>query len=272
MNKKITVKQIEQMSYPDFVGFINQWNVLPGAHTTLSKWITFSNITEKSNILEIACTTGFSSREIAYITNCRGKAFDLSEKSIKSANYNKKEYTPNIKIDYFTADAYKFATKEKFSHIIIGAALKFFDKPEKVIKKCINIIKDEGFILASPFYIKTVIPSSLIKEFKEIFGITPTTESYKDIMKNYVGLEIIYEDHNNIIEETNEELEHYCSSTIKRACKIRGITDKKLYDIMYERLLKIKKMSNKLRPYQAYTVLILRYRSKIYPNRYIELF
>lgn len=270
--ENITTETIKNMSYIDFVGFINQWNVLPGAFNTLSKWKVFSNLNENSNILEIACTTGFSSRELAIMTNCSGKAFDISEKSIKSAIENKKKYAPNIKIDYFVKDGYKFKSEEKFTHIVMGASLKFFPEPKKMLKICLEHIEENGFILASPFYIKSPIPRSLISEFEKVFGITPTIDSYKDIMKMYRGLEVIYEERNDLIEETNEELEHYCHSTIDRICKEKGINDKKLYNAMYKRLIKIKRMSNKLRPYQKYSVLVLRYRKNIYPNRYVELF
>src|SRR3989344_4923747 len=259
------------MPYTDFVGFINQWNVLPGAFSTLSKWRVFSNLNEDSKILEVACTTGFSSRELAIMSNCSGKAFDISERSVKAAMENKKKYSPKIKIEYFVEDGYKFKTGEKFTHIIIGASLKFFPKPEEMLKICLSYLEDGGFILASPFYIKSLIPESLVSEFEKVFGIRPTTESYKDIIKIYNGLEIIYEERNDLIEETREELEHYCNSTIKRSCKEKKINDRGLFDIMYKRLMEIKLMSNKLRPYQGYSVLVLRYRKDIYPDRYVEM-
>lgn len=92
--------KIKEMSYTDFVGFINQWNVLPGAYNTLSKWKVFSSLNSKSRILEIACTTGFSSREIALMSECKGIGIDISEKSIQSSIKNKEAYAPNIKINY----------------------------------------------------------------------------------------------------------------------------------------------------------------------------
>ena len=95
--EKITLEKIKKMSYTDFVGLINQWNVLPGAFNTLSKWKIFSNLNKNSNILEIACTTGFSSRELAIMSKCSGKAFDISQNSINAAIENKKIYAPNIK-------------------------------------------------------------------------------------------------------------------------------------------------------------------------------
>ncbi|MDI6738289.1 MAG: class I SAM-dependent methyltransferase [Nanoarchaeota archaeon] len=267
-----SAKEINGMPYTDFVGFINQWNVLPGAHTTLSKWAIFSKMDKNSNILEIACSTGFSSRELAILTGCRGKAFDISKSSVKAAVYNKKAYAPNTRISYFIKDGYQFKSSQKFSHIIIGAALRFFPEPERMLNKCISLLKEGGIILASPFYIKSRIPKKLILEFKKVFGIQPTIESYKNIMKTYQGLEILFEERNNLLKETKEEIKHYCHSTIKRVCKLRNISDKRLYNAMFQRLYKIKIMSNKLRPYQGYSVLVLRYRSNVYPNRYVELF
>src|SRR3989344_1747346 len=209
-NEKITVEDIEKMSYPDFVGFINQWNVLPGAHVTLSKWRVFSQIDSKSRILEVACTTGFSSRELALMTGCSGQAFDISQTSIDAANHNKNVYAPQIKIGYTREDGYKFQTSERFTHILVGGALKFFPRPQEMLDKCVNLLIDGGYLLASPFYIQTPIPESLVTEFQSVFGMKPTTEPYKDIMKLYKGFEIIYEEHNELGQETSEELSHYC--------------------------------------------------------------
>lgn len=263
---------VKNLSYPDFVGFINQWNVLPGAYTTLSKWIAFSGINQTSKIMQFACTTGFQSREIALLTGCSGKAFDLSQEAVDMAIYNKEKFAPKIDIEYFQADGMTLSPDTKYSHVIIGAGFQFFPNPSEAIKKTFEFIDDNGFLLASPFYVNKEIPQDIVNEFREVFGIYPTTKGYKEVMKMFSGLEIIYEDRNTIIQETEEELEHYCSGTIKRACALRGIVDEDVKKYMYDRLYKVKKMSNKLRPYQGYSVLVLRYRKEIYPDRLIELF
>jgi ubiquinone/menaquinone biosynthesis C-methylase UbiE len=268
----MTLKEIKNLSYTDFIGLINQWNVLPGSYVTLSKWAYFSGLNKKSNLLEVACTTGFSSRELSLLSGCNGEGFDLSEKSIKMAIYNKNKYAPNIKFSYSVADGYKYDPKNKFTHIVVGASLGFFPDPEKMLQKCITMLKDKGYILASPFYITKKIPKELIKKAQRIFGITPTSIPYKEIMKLYNKLEIIFEENNKLIQETEEEINYYCKCTIDRACNMLKINDKNIYNAMYNRLYEIKKMSNDLRPYQMYSVLILRYRKSTYPNRFVELF
>ena len=205
----IDIEYLKKLSYPDFVGFINQWNVLPGAFTTISKWIVFSKITEKSHILQFACTTGFQSREISMLTGCTGDAFDLSEQAVKMAKYNQKMFAPNSKINYFQADGLKLKAEPKYTHVLIGAGFQFFTDPAIAINRTLEFLKDDGFLLTSPFYIEGKIPDDLIQKFKSIFGINPTTQDYKTVMKYFKGLEIIYEDRNILIPETEEELVIY---------------------------------------------------------------
>lgn len=271
-NTSITSEQIKRMSYTDFVGLINQWNVLPGSFVTLSKWIQFSGLNKKSKLLEVACTTGFSSRELALLSGCSGEGFDLSKNSVKMANYNKSKYAPGINFSYVVADGYGYKPKNKFTHIAVGASLGFFPDPPRMLERCIKMMNDGGYILASPFYVTKPLPDSLVKRAQKVFDITPTSVPYKEIMKLYNKLEIIFEERNELIQETEEELHYYCKNTIDRACNMLKISNEEVYNSMYDRLYEIKKMSNDLRPYQMYSVLVLRYRKMVYPNRFVELF
>lgn len=271
-NKEINADYINNLSYTDFVWLINQWNVLPWSFTTLSKWINYSFLNKNSNILEIACTTWFSSREISNLTWCTWIWIDISEKSILSARKNQELYTKNSKIKYKTKNAYEFESDEKFSHIIVWAALKFFPDQKLIIEKIVSLLEDWWFLLASPFYIEKDIPEYLVNKAKKVFWITITTEKYKEIMNLYNKFEIIYENRSDLVEETLEEIEYYAESTTNRAIKDLNIDNIDTKNAIFNRLVEIKTMSNELRPYQKYTVLVLRYRKDIYPNRFIELF
>ncbi len=268
----MTSKEIEIMSYTDFVGFVNQWNVPPGAYDTINRWRVFSNLTDASHILEIACTTGFSSRELALQSNCTGDAIDLSNASIVSAIENKRKYAPEIQINYLNENAFSFTPKKLYTHIVLGASLKFFDKPSELLERISKLFEKDGYILSSPFYTVKPIPNNLIEKAREVFGITITTENYKDIMKLYSDFVIHYQQKHSIEMETKEELKKYCTDTISTLKE----TDKNLSDEVlatcYNRLLKIKEMSNELRPYQAYATLVQSFKKNLYPKRLTELF
>jgi len=270
--KKLTKEYINKLPYNDFVGLINQWNCLPGAYVSLSQWICYSNLNSKSNILEVGCTTGFASREIAKTTKCSGVGIDISEVSVNSAIYNKKIYAPDVNIDYIVSDGYKHKTEQKFSHVIVGGCLQFFEDPNRMMIKLISMLNDGGYVLASPFFVTKPIPKTLISKAEKVFDFTPTTTNYKNTMKLYDKLEIIYEDKRNLKKETKDELNFYCTCTVNRVSEELNIKDKAILKAIYNRLYLIKKTSNDLRPYQNYSVLVLRYEKSVYPNRFVELF
>ena len=270
---KIKIEDLEKMSYTEFISFAHQWNVPPGSFVTLNEWTVFSRINEKSRILEIASTTGFSSREIARLTGCRAVGIDICQSSVDRANYNYELYGKNLDLKYICMDACDYKSDEKFTHIVLGACLGFFKNPSVMISNLKNLLEDGGMILVSPYYLKDKkLPKNLIERTKKVIEINPTNYNYYTAMKPYENFEIIYENRKDIIPETEEQMKKYCKNTIDTSCRLNNINDKKFIEYMYNRMYEIKDVCNELHKYFGYSVLILRYRSDIYPNRYVELF
>lgn len=269
---QISKQEITSMPYVDFVAFINQWNTLPGSYVTLSKWAAFSQMSSDSRVLEVACTTGFTSRELATMTNCTATGFDLSGESVSMAKYNHERYAPNARLSYQQGNGLDIVLPSKFTHVAVGASLGFFPDPAVMVNRCVDWLEDGGYLLASPFYSVKPVPKALVEHCKKVFGITVTTQSYDEILAPYRSFETLFEERNQIVPESPNELHSYCTATIDRACEIRGITSSEVRNAAYDRLLEIKKASNQLREYQNYSVLVLRYRSTVYPHRFAELF
>lgn len=272
MNDLITREKIEKMSYTQFVAYIDQWNVPPGALDTINQWSVFGHVNNSSNVLEVACTTGLSSREISRITGCRAKGIDICPDSVKSAQYNATRYGKELNLEYECIDACEYVPKEKYSHLIIGAALGFFKDQNRFLNKLPEFFAQSGYILASPYYGKGNMPESLKDDCRRVIGITPTTMSYDDVRDLYSDFEVAYEKRNDIVLETDKQMEKYALDSVRRACEIRHIESEDIFDAMYRRLFEIKKVSNDLHEYQSYSVLVLRYLRDVYPNKFLELF
>lgn len=267
-----TPERIRALSYPDFLGLINQWNVPPGALSTLSSWALHSRLGPSSRVLEIACTTGFSLRELATLTGCGGVGFDISAASVDKANRNRLVHAPDAAVNFVCADAYAYEPSELFSHFVLGASLKSLPDPARFLARLVSWMGESGYFLVSPFYTRRPLPPDLVAQARSVFGFTPTLEPYKEMMRAYRDFEIVFEERRTIERETEDELRHYCSSTVSRACQSLGVRDDATRQAIGDRLGTIRAMSNTLRPYQEYAVLVLRYRRSVYPNRYVELF
>lgn len=264
-------KFMKSLNYVDFVGTVNQTNVPPGSLVTINEWLRNSDICPDSKILEIACSTGFNLRELTHRSGAGGIGIDISEPSILTARRNQKLLN-NLEVEYIHGDAYEYSFKTNFTHIVAGAALGFFDDKPKIIKRVVSLLLDRGHLLVSPFYVHSTIPEKLLMEAKKVLGIFPTQIEYKDVTKVYEGFSLIHESRKNIIPSSPDEIRHYCSSTIDRFSEENPEISGECIEVAYNRMLEIRNITNELRKYQSYSVMVFELDKNTYPRRFVEVF
>ncbi len=260
------------MDYPTFVAMVNQTNVPPGAYMTLNAWALHGRVDAASCVLEVACTTGFSSRELARATGCSAFGFDRSADAVALAQYNYRRIDPALRLDYVQADGLTFSTSQTFSHIVVGAALGFFPDPQAMARRLVGFLEDGGYVLAAPFWCDEPLSAEAAAVRRDVFGITGPMETYDDVMEMFQGLDVFHEAHHIPRPESPAAIERSCVATVDRICAQARIRAPKVRNAMVERLYLVKNSTNFLRRYQRYTVLVLRYDRTSYPNRYVELF
>ncbi|MCG6496920.1 class I SAM-dependent methyltransferase [Kitasatospora sp. A2-31] len=263
---------VRAASYPDFVAMTNQTNVMPGAHATLNTWALHSRLGTQHHLLDAACTTGFTSRELARLTGCTATGFDLSHDSVALARYNHRLLDPTLRLTYHQADGTTYRPEHTFSHIAVGAALGFFPDPPAMATRLLGFLDDGGYVLAAPFWAPEPLPDHAAAVRRQVFGITSPMETRDQALALFAGLDVLHQADHPLTAEPAAAIEHYCRSTVDRACEQSGNTDPAVRTAMTERLREIKHATNTLRAHQRYTVLVLRYDARAYPNRYVELF
>jgi SAM-dependent methyltransferase len=268
----VTAEQVWAASYPDFVAMVNQTNVMPGAFATLNAWALYARMDARSTLLDVACTTGFTSRELARLTGCRALGFDLSPAAVALARFNHHISTPNLNLDYVRADGMTFDPGRSFSHVAVGAALGFFPDPAAMAQRAVGLLEDGGYLLAAPFWCDTTLPEEVAAIRRDVFGIRTPMETRAQVLGLFRGLDVVYQADHTLAPETDDQIDSYARSTVARACKQAGICDPHVRDAMHARLRLVKGATNRLREHQRYTVLVLRYTAATYPDRYVELF
>lgn len=268
----LTCDKVFSMSYTDFIALIDQWNVPPGSFSTINEWAVFGHVCQDSSVLEIACTTGFSSRELARLTGCAAVGVDISASSIESAKFNAEYYGPRLRLQYQCRDAINYYNENKFTHVVLGASLVFFENPNEMLQNIGSFFGRTGYILASPYYSNGSMPEWVKKDCRRVIGIEPTVTSYDEMRDFYRDYETIYESRKDIRLETEQQIVKYVTDTVTRACELRSIDNECLYRAMYDRLYEIKAVSNEIHRYQGYSVLVLRYMENVFPNRFVEYF
>lgn len=253
MNKKL----IPNMNYADFVAFIGQPNTPPGGMGTIDKWLSFTNISQSSHILDLACSTGFSSRAFAQKSGCTGVGIDISTDSINEARKKADALNLSRKLHYVTGDATSLPFKDNyFSHVLGGCNFAFIQGRDVARKECARVLVEEGKLLVSNFYYHTKPSEELLDKVKESINFRPSgawtwdwwQEFYRNdftlVKSEKTTLEIFDEEYIQRI--TSDFIFHESPNLIGKP--------KELKDACYERLCHIRKILNEHRKYQGYSI------------------
>ncbi|HIE1060016.1 TPA: class I SAM-dependent methyltransferase [Serratia marcescens] len=165
-----------KLSYPDFLGFFGVDNTPPGGNVTLESWIKNSKINKESYLLDLACSTGFSSRNISLKTKCRADGIDISPPSIESANALaiKNGIGTRVKFSVANAESIPFSDNT-FTHITAGCCFGFISDKETALKECHRVLRNDGYLCISPFFYELTPDRELIDLVEKHIGYRPDT-------------------------------------------------------------------------------------------------
>lgn len=199
--------------YLSLVAKSGQVNTPPGSYLTLKEWIINSFINQQSNVLEVGCSTGFITIEIARYTSASCTGVDLHEPSLEAARGNTDKDVED-KVCFLQADAGKLPfNDEQFSHVIVGGHLPFVSNKvrEQHIAEAIRVVKPWGFVLTALYYYKETPPVQLLEKFNDEVGTSLTGEDYyywDNLFKNQ-RLQIEYQSINNLILADSNRIDEY---------------------------------------------------------------
>lgn len=181
----VSIEELKKMSYTDFISFINEENRPSGGKMTIHELVIHAFINEKSKVLEIGSTNGFSSIEVHRLTGCDVTGVDIAKASVKNANRKIKLYglDPD-KIKFIEASAERLPFADDFFDVIMcGNALSFIANKADSVKEIIRVLKPSGFLTMVPIWYHCNPPKDIIDRVSNILGFRITCLIKEDIHK-----------------------------------------------------------------------------------------
>jgi ubiquinone/menaquinone biosynthesis C-methylase UbiE len=120
-----------------------QFNTPPGSYLAVKEWAQFSFMNQQSKVLEIGCSNGFISIELARYTGATCVGIDLDDQSVQSAKQNIDKYVAD-KVSFQQGDAGQLSFKDAcFSHVVVSGHLPFVEPRDRCdhINKTLHILK-----------------------------------------------------------------------------------------------------------------------------------
>lgn len=191
-----------------------QVNTPPGSYSTVKEWAQNSFINQQSTLLEVGCSSGFISIEMARYTGATCVGVDLHEGSIIAARNNVDKYITD-KVSFRQGDASNLPFADNlFSHVVISGHLPFIqpDERRKHIDEALRVLKPWGCMLVALYYYHSTPPQHLVDEFNTKIGtkLSPWgSKSYWSGLFNALPLTLEYESEYDVILGDENRIRQY---------------------------------------------------------------
>jgi len=200
--------------YLTLVASSGQVNTPPGSYSTIKEWIAHSFLGPQSRVLEIGCSTGFITIEIARYVRATCYGLDLHEQSIEAAKKNTDPYVAD-RVSFISGDAGQLPFGEdEFSHVVIGGHLPFVppEVRQNHIGQAVRVAKPWGYVLTALYFYKSPPQKTLLDEFNREIGTRLESDndlSYWSNLFENQNLLLEYESIYDIVPADSERIRVY---------------------------------------------------------------
>ncbi len=261
------MKEIDKMSYTEFMAFLGEENRPPGGREQIIKLAEKTFINSSSNVLHIGCSTGFSTREIVHLTHSKATGVDIDPAMIKVAKRITSNDSYESSIDFLVGDVMGLMEEdEKFDLVFSAGSIAFVQDKNRAISEMVRVCRPWGFVADMVMFYHDKPSAELLQSLYEIMKIKilPWDKKYWfNLYKQDEKLELFYEDITTIPIRSRTEIDKYCRSMTS------FITDDEIKKRAHIRLKNIMEVFNENQNLLSTGLLIFRKRE--YPAQ-AELF
>lgn len=256
----ITVEEISKMPYFDFLAHLDENNRPPGGKDTLRLLVKNTFLSEKSNVLVVACNSGYSTFEVAHLSKCKITGLDINKKAIETAHKFLKQYHSDIKdrVNFVVGDGSKLPFKNNSFDLTFSAGgTAFIPDFKKALREYERVTKPWGFVSDIIFFNHTRPPKKLLNKINNLIGTNFQYWPMEYWIEQYkkTGLEIYYYVHEKLKPASEKKLNEYCHYLVNQKD-----WDKKVKEIAFKRLYFLMDLFNENHKYLSYGVFIMRKR------------
>lgn len=264
------MKNVDEMGYSEFVGFINERNRPSGGIKTVHEVIINARLNADTKILEIGSNTGFTSVNLHFLSGAEVTGIDAIDASVQKATAYAREMGAE-KVKFIQANALDLPFGDAtFDLVWCSNVTSFIDDKEKAIAEYLRVLKPNGVLAVVPIYYRKTPPRDLLDEVSQAINCKIGVwdkQFWIDLFKDAgqaagAGLEVFYQkdykysDQSTRIESyVDEILDRNLSKEIKNSADFAKIRARARY--FYE-------LFNKNNAdYAGYSTILMQKRQKL---------
>lgn len=187
--KKLARKDIENLSYYDFMGYLGASFFNWGGLKVTDKLLELTGVDKDTRVLDVGCGMGFSSCYIAEKYGCKVVGIEIAEMMIQKARKRAKKMGLEDQVEFRVGDAYNLPFEDNSFDTVVTQFVSVFLEKERAFKEFARVVKNRGVVGVLEPYKSDNIPAeeadrikdaeNMISEITELPFTMPTPSEWK---------------------------------------------------------------------------------------------
>src|SRR5882724_4300043 len=249
--------RLRAASYSEFVALIEQENAPPGGIDTIDEWVEHGVINSSAVVLDLACSTGFSGREVSRRTRCcTVTGLDLVPIALTTATRMSRRSSAE-RPKYVCGDAASLPFGgQQFSHVLAGSCVGFIAERQSALREVKRVLRRGGSSCVASFCYCDEPPAALLDEVETAIGYRPDRSRDLEYWLRFFGSEftLSYLRPARLAVMADAEVEPWVASLVR--CSEIAREDNEIAEVVHERLLQIQRCLNRHRLYQGAATMV----------------
>ncbi len=152
MDQTLTIKEIEELGYYDFMGYMGVPFFNIGGAASMDRLAELCHIDEDTLVLDVGCGTGGNSCYLAEKHGCRVVGIDIAEHMIKYAVKRAEALKLIDRVSFQVGDAYGLELPEGGFDAVLTVFTSQFLEPSKAFPEFHRVLRQGGYLGINEMY------------------------------------------------------------------------------------------------------------------------
>jgi len=164
--EKLDIKEIEELGYYDFMGYLEVPFFNIGGASSMDKLIEMCGINGDSEVLEVGCGTGGNACYVARATGCHVTGIDIAEHMVAEAKNRAEKEGLADRVTFSVGDAYNLKYPDEVFDSVVTVFVSQFLDLERAFPEFLRVLKPGGRLGINEMSKMDAIPAEAVERVK----------------------------------------------------------------------------------------------------------
>lgn len=209
--ESLSIKEIEELGYYDFMGYMEVPFFNIGGTSSLDRLAELCQLNQESKVLVVGCGTGGNSCYLGNKYRCQIVGIDIAEKMVRHAQERAKILQLSDRVKFQVGDAYNLDFPEESFDVVLTVFVSQFLDPPRAYPGFIRVLRHGGYLGINEMYRADEVPQEAVSKveegeevFREITGLPFKLRSpsmWREAFERSGFRDVIIEEYSNIIQQ-----------------------------------------------------------------------